>query len=305
MRLLNVAPSRLGHKGGRDGRTTRRPGKTRLSMHEPGLRRHRFENAAGLPVVTWPIFDDHPLRAVATTREGGVSTGPYKSLNLGLHVGDDPDAVVENRRRAAAAIGLSLNDLVFGNQVHGHRAVEVTAAHRGRGSTSEQDVVAEADAMVTKDPGVGLATMVADCVPMVLYDPGTGTLAGVHAGWKGTVASVVQSAIALMADKGARTQDILAGIGPAIAAPRYQVGDDVAAGARSTFGSNTRHVLEPDGRGRWIFDLREANRLLLRDAGVRGGNIAVCDLDTADGRFFSDRAARPCGRFALLACLRD
>lgn len=293
------------HEGGRDGRIARRPGKNPLNMHKLVSRRHRFDTAAGLPVVTWPIFDDHPLRAVVTTREGGVSTGPYESLNLGLHVGDDPESVIENRRRAAATIGLSIQDLVFGNQVHGHTAVEVTRAHRGRGSMSEQDVVAEADALVTADPGVGLAIMVADCVPMVLYDPKTATLAGVHAGWKGTVASVVQSAIALMVDKGARAQDILAGIGPAIAATRYQVGDDVAAAARPTFGSNTERVLEPDGHGKWHFDLREANRLLLEDAGVPEGNIAVCDLDTADGRFFSDRAARPCGRFALLACLAN
>lgn len=256
-------------------------------------------------MVTWPIFDDHPLRAVVTTREGGVSTGPYESLNLGLHVGDDPDSVIENRRRAATTIGLSIQDLVFGKQVHGHAAVEVTAAHRGRGSMSEQDVVAEADALVTAGAGIGLVIMVADCVPMVFYDPKTATLAGVHAGWKGTVACVAQSAIALMVDKGARTQDILAGIGPAIAATRYQVGDDVAAAARPTFGPITRRVLEPDGRGRWHFNLREANRLLLQDAGVPESNIAVCDLNTAGGRFFSDRAERPCGRFALLACLRN
>lgn len=254
-------------------------------------------------MVTWPIFDDHPLRAVVTTREGGVSTGPYESLNLGLHVGDDPDSVIENRRRAAAAIGVSIRDLVFANQVHGRAAVEVTAAHRGRGSMSEEDAVAEADALVTADAGVGLAIMVADCVPMVLFDPKTGTLAGVHAGWKGTVACVAQSAIALMVEKGAQTQDILAGIGPAIAAPRYQVGDDVAAAARPTFGPSTGRVLEPDGHGRWQFDLREANRLILQDSGVPEGNIALCDLDTAGGRFFSDRAERPCGRFALLACL--
>lgn len=272
-------------------------------MDKPKSSKYRLEVRAGLPVVTWPIFDDHPLRAVITTREGGVSTGPYESLNLGLHVGDDTDSVIENRRRAAATIGLSIHDLVFGNQVHGHTAVEVTGAHRGRGSMSQQDVVAEADALVTGDPDVGLAIMVADCVPMVLYDPKTATLAGVHAGWIGTVAGVAQSAIALMVDKGATTQDIFAGIGPAIAATRYQVGDDVAARARLTFGSDAGRVLEPDGHGKWRFNLAEANRLLLQEAGVPEGNIAVCDLDTADGRFFSDRSERPCGRFALLACL--
>lgn len=272
-------------------------------MRQPARSTATVESQAGLPVMTWPTFEQQPLRAVVTTRLGGVSTGPYESLNLGLHVGDDPQSVVENRRRAAATIGLSIHDLVFANQVHGHTAVEVTAAHRGRGSTSAGDVVADADALVTGDPGVGLAIMVADCVPVVLYDPVTRTLACIHAGWKGTVARVALSAIALMVDKGARAQNILAGVGPAIAARRYQVGDDVAAAARPTFGEDTGRILQPDGHGRWNFDLRQANRLLLRNAGVPDANIHTCNLDTDGARFFSDRAERPCGRFALLACL--
>ncbi|MEX2586851.1 MAG: peptidoglycan editing factor PgeF [Actinomycetota bacterium] len=274
-------------------------------MAEPEAAPYGFDTRAGLPVMTWPVFDEHPIRALVTTRDGGVSTGPYESLNLGLHVGDDPETVIENRRRSAAAIGLSLEDLVFGNQVHGHAAIEVGTAHRGRGSTSSQDAVADADALVTRDPGVGLAVMVADCVPIVLYDPATKTLACVHAGWRGTVACVAQSAVALMIDQGARAEDILAGIGPAIAPERYQVGDDVAAAVRPTFGSDADRVLQPDEHGRWNLDLHHANRLLLEEAGVGQANICVCGLDTAGGRFFSDRAVRPCGRFALLACLQD
>jgi polyphenol oxidase len=261
--------------------------------------------AAGLPVLRWPIFDGHPVEVVVTTRGGGVSSGPYESLNLGLHVGDDADAVIENRRRAAAAIGLHLDDLVFCNQSHGRAVARIDASDRGRGTRSVDTAIPGADALVTHTPDVGLVVMMADCVPIVLFDPVTATLACVHAGWRGTVAGVVEETVQAMRARGARPEDLLAGIGPAIPVERYQVGPEVERAAREQLGPDADGVVLPDpDDGRWRFDLWEANRRLLRRAGLRGANISLAAMPTGDdGPFFSDRAARPCGRFAALARL--
>lgn len=264
-----------------------------------------WSRRAGLDVLTWPALDELGVHAVVTSRQGGRSGGPYRSLNLGLHVGDEPDAVLANRARAATAIGLELDDLVFCNQAHGNAVVEVRRADRGRGARSLDDAVPSADALVTRDTGVGLVVMVADCVPIVLFDPVTSTLGCVHAGWRGTLARVVEATITTMERAGVRTEDLVVGLGPAIPRHRYQVGDDVAEATRRCFGDDIDDVLTADGTGRWRFDLWRANRRLLRHAGVRDVNVRSAELPTGPGTaFFSDRAERPCGRFALLACLQ-
>lgn len=240
---------------------------------------------------------------MVTTRSGGVSTGPYESLNLGLHVGDDPAAVIENRARASAAIGLALDDLVFCNQAHGRVIAKVTAGDRGRGARSLDTAIAGADALVTTEPGLGLVVMVADCVPLILHDPAAGVLACVHAGWGGTVARVGEAAVAAMLELGARAERIVAGVGPAIAPQDYQVGDDVVEAARDAFGEAAGRFIVPDGSGRWRFDLWTANIDTLTAAGVPLAQIHLAAVPTSDERFFSDRAVRPCGRFAAIAAL--
>jgi YfiH family protein len=141
-------------------------------------------------------------------------------------------------------------------------------------------------------------------VPIALYDPAAQVLACVHAGWRGTVARVTAAAVATMAMLGARPGDVIAGIGPAIGPDRYQVADDVAEAVRESFGDHASLILRPDGTGRWLFDLWAANRLVLREAGVAGERIHVAAVDTGPpGPFFSNRTARPCGRFAVIARL--
>src|SRR5215831_820673 len=191
---------------------------------------------AGLPVLTWPAFDPLPVEAVVTTRHGGVSAGSYATLNLSFAVGDETANVRENRRRAAAALGAGPADFVFAAQVHGSRAEVVSAADRGRGTLAAGDAVGPADALVTATPGTVLAILVADCVPIVLYDPAAHVLACVHAGWRGTVARTAQAALAAMCSLGTRPEDVIAGIGPSVAAASYQVGEEVAAAARDAFG---------------------------------------------------------------------
>jgi len=281
---------------------------------------------AGLPVLTWPAFDPLPVEAMVTTRHGGVSAGRYATLNLSFAVGDEAANVRENRRRAAAALGADPADFVFAAQVHGNHAEVVSAADRGRGTLADGDAVGPADALVTATPGTVLAILVADCVPIILYDPAAHVLACVHAGWRGTVARTAQAAIAAMCSLGSRPEDVIAGIGPSVAAGSYQVGQEVAAAARDAFGEEVtgaardasgrqaQALLRPaltsgpsgeGARGQWLFDLPAANRHVLRGAGVPEGQIHVTATSTGPdpGLFFSHRAERPCGRFALAARL--
>jgi YfiH family protein len=255
--------------------------------------RYELRQRGDLRVLAWPALDGLGADAMVTTRQGGVSTGGYATLNLSFAVGDLPERVAENRRRAAAALGA--DGLVCATQVHGAAARIVTAADRGRAT------VGSADALVTADPGTALAVLVADCVPIVLLDPRARVLAVVHAGWRGTVAGVAGAALAAMGTLGARPADVIAGLGPAISPDAYQVGEDVAAAAWSAFGGRAERLLRPDGTGRWLFDTWAANTLALQDAGVH--RIHVAAVPTGGALFFSHRAARPCGRFAAIAWL--
>jgi polyphenol oxidase len=259
--------------------------------------------AAGVDLLGWPAFEGLAVEAFVTARGGGVSVGAYESLNLSFSVGDDPGAVLENRRRVAAAIGADLGDFVFTRQVHGAGVRVVTADDRGAGAFAV-DQVPEADALVTADPSVVLAILAADCVPVVLYDPVAHVLGCVHSGWRGTVARVSEAAVAAMGALGASPENVIAGIGPAIGAERYQVGAEVASAVEGAFGGEAGTVMRPDGTGRWLLDLPAANRLVLREAGLPDASVHVTPYVTGDGRFFSDRAVRPCGRLALVARLR-
>ncbi len=281
----------------------------------------RIRAAGALRLLTWPALEASGADAAVTARDGGVSSGPYATLNLSLSVGDDPAAVLENRRRLAAALGANPGDFVFARQVHGAAVRIVGPADRGSGAFTLDDAVPDTDALVTTSPHVALAILTADCVPIVLHDPVAGVLACVHAGWRGTVARVPAAAVAAMQSLGSRPSDILAGVGPAVAPARYQVGPDVHQAVTQAFGSAAPSFIRPDpaAPGRWLLDLWSANRHVLREAGLPDPQIHTTTLPTgpldfyasavpADlrghGCFFSDRVARPCGRLALVARLR-
>ena len=281
-----------------------------------------FRAVGGLQLLTWPALDVSGADAAVTARSGGVSSGPYATLNLSLSVGDDPASVLENRRRLAASFGASLEDFVFARQVHGAGVRVVGAADAGSGAFGLDDAIADADALVTATPGVVLAILTADCVPIVLHDPVAGLLACVHAGWRSTAAGVSAAAVAAMRALGSRPADVIAGIGPAIDAARYQVGPDVHQAITQAFGPAAASFIRPDARpgahpdsapdspdslDRWLLDLWAANRHALLQAGIPGPQIHTTSLPTGPttpSYFFSDRTARPCGRLALIARLR-
>lgn len=230
-----------------------------------------------LTVHVVPGFADLGVDAFVTDRFGGVSTGPYGELNLGGHVGDEPAAVAVNRDRVATVAG---GPLTIVRQVHG---ATVATASSVRDTT-------EADAIVTSGNEV-LAIMVADCVPLVMAD--AHHVAVVHAGWRGLVAGVIPAALTRFAVP----DDVWVGVGPCVSPATYQVGPEVADHFVSIDGA-----VRPDRDDRSRLDLRAVVAHQLRVAGVPPGSITVSASVTDGGEmFFSDRAARPCGRFALVA----
>lgn len=254
-------------------------------------------------------FHGREVTAVVSTRHGGVSTGAYASLNLGDHVGDDHEAVLENRRRLCAALGAGR--LTVADQQHGATVAVIGEALAGRGHDGGADARAAlpaTDAMVTSLPGAALATIVADCAPVVLFDPARRAVGVAHCGRRGTLLGLLPATVETMRTAfGTRPADLLAGIGPAIAADSYEIGDAEAAQVAAVFGDSAgaAALLRPTRPGHCTFDLAAALRIQLRDAGVNDGNVHPMGIDTRTSTedFFSDRAARPCGRFMAVAML--
>jgi uncharacterized protein, YfiH family len=221
-------------------------------------------------------------------RAGGVSRGPYASLNLGLHVGDDPACVLENRRRLCRAAGIDPGSLVVGQQVHGAQVAVVTPRDRGRGAFSPDDAIPGVDALITDAPGVVLMALYADCVPVFIYDPKRRAVGLAHAGWKGTAAGIAGRTLAAMADAfGTRPEDCWAAIGPSIGPCCYEVGEDVAA----RFSALDPALVREQGESRRL-DLWAANEQQLVAAGVPPAQVTSARLCTRclQETFFSHRA---------------
>lgn len=242
------------------------------------------------------------LRLGLTTRDGGVSSGRFASLNLGFHVGDDPAAVLENRRRAASAWGRPLNRFVYCQQVGGNNVVAVSRADQGRGANQGNDAIPACDALVTTELGLVLALMAADCMLIALHDPVAQVVGLVHAGWPGATNGVIPRTVRSMTEHGAQPARMTAFIGPAVPADRYQVGDDVAAAARAALGSEVDRALQPDGTGRYLFDLPAAAEVHLTRSGLASANIQRSgEVTGPDTLFYSHRFEGPTGRFAMFA----
>lgn len=252
-------------------------------------------------------FHGDGVTAVVTTRHGGVSAGPYDSLNLGDHVGDDHEAVTENRRRVAEALGVAR--LTVADQKHTATVAVVDASLAGRGhdgGADAADAFPATDALITNHPGTALTILVADCAPVVLYDPRHQAIGIVHSGRVGTVKGILPATIKAMTETfGTAPADLHVGIGPAIGAASYEIGAREVSEVMQAFGTEGTRLLIPTRPGHAAFNLPAALRLQLRASGVATANIHDMSTDTrtSTADFFSDRATRPCGRFAAVAML--
>jgi hypothetical protein len=237
-----------------------------------------------------------------TTRKGGFSVGPFYSLNLAFHVGDDRETVLKNRKRLAQYLHIPLDYFTVSNQVHGINIVIAGQAERGSGASDISTAIKDCDAMITDQNNVCLLVFVADCVPVMIYDKRKKIIAVIHAGWKGTIGKISQKTFYLMQSRwGCKASDIICAIGPSIGPCCYQVGPEVVTLVRKNFPEERLliHSVTEDGKG--YFDLWEANRVQLLDCQIPEQNIEIAGLCTCchPDLFFSSRKDDgKTGRFA-------
>jgi len=217
-----------------------------------------------------------------STRKGGVSTGIFSSMNLNFKRGDDPEAVMENYRRMAAALDMQVEDMVLSDQTHTTNVRVITEEDRGKGILKPQDY-RDVDGMITNVPGIVLVTSYADCVPLYFVDPVRKAIGLSHSGWKGTVGHIGQRTVERMQQVyGSDPKDIVAAIGPSICQSCYEVSEDVAEAFRAHFAENeAEDILLDKGNGKYQLDLWKANWYVLTNAGILPEHLEVTDLCTA------------------------
>jgi hypothetical protein len=245
-----------------------------------------------LPLIR-PAWSVPGVGAAMSTREGGVSRGPWASLNLGRSVGDDPAAVAENRRRWSAAIAARP---VWLRQVHGAEVLRL-------GHDTPDEPPTTADAAWTTERGVACIVGAADCLPVLFATADGRAVAAAHAGWRGLAGGVLEATMAaLRRGAGALPGELVAWLGPCIGPRRFEVGADVlqAFGAEvaAADAAHFRFRASDDGAPRWLADLQGLAAERLRAAGVgRLERVADCTVEQAS-RFFSFRRDRCTGRMA-------
>jgi YfiH family protein len=245
-----------------------------------GVRLYRFPHLAAFPEVIHGVF----------TRQGGVSRGPYRSLNVSLAVGDLPQQVEENRRRVKET--LAVGRLISATQVHGLKEAVITGGH-----VVPPGEIPEADILITAQPGLGLVIKQADCQAVMFYDPEHRVVAHTHCGWRGQVADILSETVARLAfNFGSRAEVLHAAIGPGL-------------GPCCAEFRNYREEFPPE---LWkyqvrpsYFDLWQLSLDQLRAAGLKSENIEVANLCTRcrEEEFFSYRRDRVTGRQAAVIAL--
>lgn len=214
------------------------------------------------------------------TREGGVSQGLYRGLNVGLGSNDDRGHVEENRRRVAGWFDLPLERLATVHQIHSPDVVTVASTYDG---TRPQ-----ADAMVTATPGIVLGVLAADCGPILFADRDNRVIGAAHAGWKGALTGVLENTIEAMVALGARRETITACLGPSISQASYEVGPEFVDRFTSYDPGYARYFIPSERPGHAMFDLPALTVGRLRKAGVSAESLDICTYPDAD-RFFSYR----------------
>jgi YfiH family protein len=239
------------------------------------------ENRRGVDYFTSSVLSDEGWlgHGVTLARQNG------QPFNLSLKTGDEPERVINNRKRVAESFGVSLSNSVWADQVHGRHVAWVDIQSAGAGTEDTQSAVPETDGLATNEPNLLLVTQHADCVPILLTDPAKKVVAAVHAGWKGTAAAIVLEAVKVMGDcAGSRPSDCLAAIGPSAGGCCYEVGEELEKALED--------VLQRTGMNfSKRINLGEINRRLLINAGLREDSVDLANLCTICGgeQFHSHR----------------
>jgi YfiH family protein len=258
-----------------------------------------FRSTNELRIFEFQSFYDEWLDHGIFTRHGGVSNGPFASLNVGSTVGDDLENVRENKRRIFNSLARDPESSHDIWQVH---SAKVLAASKPR----QGPPYPKADGLVTNSPGLTLTMRFADCVPLLLIDPENHAIGMIHAGWQGTIRGAAQAGVQMMMDRfGSRPEAIKAGLGPSIRRHHYPVGPEVIEAFQQSFGRGYQDHVEVND-GQYHFDLISANQAALRSMGVRliedSEICTACHLED----WYSHRGQQgKAGRFAAVIGIRS
>ncbi|MDD5922362.1 MAG: peptidoglycan editing factor PgeF [Eubacteriales bacterium] len=260
-----------------------------------GLQEHIEKNEDGSDLITlsFPLLDaTGDVLCRFSTRDGGVSEGRFRSMNLSSNLGDEKERVLENYRRILRIFGADFSHIAATKQTHTTNVRIITEKDAGNGFERpyEYDNV---DGIVTDVPGLVLAGFGSDCCLLFFADPVHRAVGVSHSGWKGTVGRIGEKTVRLMEKEyGTRPEDLLCAVGPSICRDCYEVSEDVAVKFQEEFPLHISEIMDAKGGGKYQLDLWAANRVVLEEAGVRSENIEVTDICTMcnPDRLFSHRA---------------
>jgi polyphenol oxidase len=267
--------------------------------NNPSITIYRFSNLIN--------FDQ--INHFISNRKGGYSKPPYESLNIGFNTADDEETILQNRQILGESIGVPMYRFTFADQTHSGNVTIVSADMKGRGSQERSDSIADTDALITNEPGICLVAMMADCVPLLLFDPVKNVIGVVHAGWRGIIRKVAKNAIARMKKEfGSKASNILVGIGPSIGPCCYEIGEDVEIAIKETFDKTNQLLLKKPKKDKKHLDIWKANIDQLVCSGVPLENIEtsnICTSCESDTYYSSRKGIGITGRFAAGIMIRD
>lgn len=259
------------------------------------LAEYQIDKETFIPLLKYPMLEKTGIvEHCFTTRMGGVSEGIFSTLNLSFTRGDKKEAVEENFKRLAKAMGVQYENFVFTDQTHTTNVRKVTKEDAGKGLIKERGYT-DVDGLITNEPGLVLSTFFADCVPLYFVDQVNHAIGMSHSGWRGTVNRMGKVTIeAMQKEYGTNPADLVCAIGPSICQDCYEVSEDVAEVFQSAFPGKEKEILIDKKNGKYQLDLWKANEIILTEAGVKTENIAVTNICTCcNGKYlFSHRASQ-------------
>lgn len=240
------------------------------------------------PVIKYYDVADEVV-AFSTTRHGGFGKGAYSDFNINEYCGDDADTVIRNREALCEQLGMDAKNIIMPHQTHGTEIRVIGPEFLELSSNSRRMVLEGVDALMTSVRGVCIGVSTADCIPVLLYDIDSHAVCAVHAGWRGTVARIVQKAVKEMHIVfGTNAANLKAVIGPGISLDSFEVGDEVFD-SFSEAGFDMQKI--SCRKNKWHIDLPECNRIQMLESGVGADNIYSCGICTYENvaDYFSAR----------------
>lgn len=256
---------------------------------------HVVEQEVVVPLLHFKLLEQvEGIRHCFTTRGGGVSENEFATMNFSFIRGDKEEAVQENYRRIALAMGTESSRFVCTDQTHTTNVRKVTKADAGKGVVIPKDYT-DVDGLITNEPGLVLSTFYADCVPLYFVDPVHRAIGLSHSGWRGTVNRMGKATIeAMQREYGSRPEDLYCAIGPSICQECYEVSRDVAEEFGKAFPGHEAEILWQKSEEKFQLNLWKANEIVLLEAGVQPEHLAVTNVCTCCNaeELFSHRASK-------------